>query len=180
MVPPAPMSMPASALSDRSDFNLPAVAMGAHMKSSARKVSSESAAYGGAMSMQVVDGRPMVRDFKEVDKEMKQEAGKDAVGRAKSLDFLKSSTVAYKGDAASAVKVVEDKTFYCNNGVWTDSNYVSKLQSTLKKVVFGSTAYFDLVRKNPGIAKYLSVGQKVILIFNGTAYEITAPETEQS
>jgi Ca-activated chloride channel family protein len=109
--------------------------------------------------------------------------GKDAVSVAKQMNALKSTTVAYSGGSGiggATVKVIEDKTFYSVDGVWTDSSYKADTKQALKKVSFGTDEYFDLVRKNPGIAKYLSVGQRVILMFKGTAYEITAPATQAS
>jgi hypothetical protein len=106
-----------------------------------------------------------------------QPTGKDAVDMSKQMNALKSTTVAYtgsKGLGAATVKVIEDKTFYSIEGVWTDSSYKADAKQAVKKISFGTDEYFVLVRKNPGIAKYLSVGQKVILVFKGTAYEITA------
>ena len=142
---------------------------------------SKASFFNAPKEMEVLDESPVIRDYREASAgAMDKVSGKDAVERSKKMNALKSSTVAYRSDAAAAaVKAVEDKTFYFANGVWTDSEYTAKLQSTLKKVAFGSDAYFDLIRKNPGISKYLSVGQRVILIFKGSAYEITASETQQ-
>jgi Ca-activated chloride channel family protein len=109
--------------------------------------------------------------------------GKDAVSMSKQMNALKLTTVAYTGSkelSGAAVKVIEDKTFYAVDGVWTDSSYKADAKQALKKVSFGTDEYFDLVRKNPGIAKYLSVGQRVILVFKGTAYEITAAAAQSS
>jgi Ca-activated chloride channel family protein len=128
-------------------------------------------------SIEIMDERPIMRDFREAP------TGQAAVNMSKQMNALKASTVAYsgaKGLAGSAIKVIEDKTFYTVNGVWTDSSYNADAKQTLKKVAFGTDEYFDLVRKNPGIGKYLSVGQRVILVFKGTAYEITAPAAQNS
>ncbi len=141
-----------------------------------------SVVYSGTpRQLAAADDSPMIRDYRE--KSLDKDSGKEAVFRSKKMNELKASTtVAYKGESAAsaAVKAVDDKTFYFVNGVWTDSDYSSKSSGTLKKVVFGSDAYFELIRKNPGIGKYLSVGQRVILMFKGSAYEITAAEAQQS
>ena len=142
----------------------------------------ESAGGGGDMYLRVAKASASVdertdSDFSSVT------TGKDAVTMSKQMNALKTTTVAYgggKGLGGAAVKIIEDKTFYSVDGVWTDSSYKGDAKQALKKVSFGTDEYFDLVRKNPGIAKYLSVGQRVILLFKGTAYEITAPGAQAS
>jgi hypothetical protein len=74
------------------------------------------------------------------------------------------------------VKNVEDKTFYLRDGVWTDSAYDEKTSAKPTEVAFGSKEYFDLI-KLPGIAKYLSVGKQLVLVFNGKSYRITYRES---
>ncbi len=129
------------------------------------------------MSGNMLDGRPIFHAHRALS------TGRDAVSMSKQMNALKATTVAYSGSkdlAGAAVKVIEDKTFYIVNGVWTDSSYNASDKLSVKKVAFGTREYFDLVRNNPGIGKYLSVGQRVILIFKGTAYEITAPGSDRS
>ena len=70
----------------------------------------------------------------------------------------------------SAIKHVKDKTFYLLDKVWVDSTHKKDAKTT--KVEFGSKAYFDLLKKEPNLAKYLSVGKHVIVCYKGTCYEI--------
>ena len=74
-------------------------------------------------------------------------------------------------DKEAGVKSVEDKTFYLSSGFWTDSTFDAK-SAKPQIISFGSKDYFDLIRSNPGISKYLSVGQQVILMYKGHCYKI--------
>ena len=137
----------------------------------------QGGAGGGDFNMRVAKASATIDEREDSDISAVS-TGKDAVTMSKQMNALKATTVAYsggKGLGGAAVKIIEDKTFYSVDGVWTDSSFKADAKQALKKVSFGTDEYFDLVRKNPGIAKYLSVGQRVILVFKGTAYEITAP-----
>ncbi len=72
--------------------------------------------------------------------------------------------------AGSTIKHVKDKTFYLLDKVWVDSTH--KKETKTKKVEFGSEAYFELLKKKPDLAKYLSIGKHVIICYKGTCYEI--------
>lgn len=69
------------------------------------------------------------------------------------------------------IKQVADRAFVYRNGIWVDTTYTD---STLKPVVitFLSDAYFELLKNNPGIAEYLSIGDHILLMINGVLYEI--------
>jgi Ca-activated chloride channel family protein len=103
-------------------------------------------------------------------------SGKKAVLRAKSVMALKDSEYLAdeKQSAASGVKTVADKTFYLQNGIWVDSAVNPDTTKKAKEIVFASKEYFDLIHSAPSIAKYLSVGQEVILQFKGQIYKILA------
>ncbi|MFH1422123.1 MAG: hypothetical protein ABIH42_05365, partial [Planctomycetota bacterium] len=69
------------------------------------------------------------------------------------------------------IKQVGEKTFYSTNGVWCDQEYNKEMKTT--KVKYMSDEYFELIAKSPKLAKFLSIGEKIIVVFEGTAYEIT-------
>lgn len=98
-------------------------------------------------------------------------AGKDAVRLAKKVDGMKMVAQLPSADKNSAVKTIDDKTFYLRDGVWTDASFDGKQK--LQTIAFGSKEYFDLVHKTPAIGKYLSAGRQLILVFNGQGYRIT-------
>jgi Ca-activated chloride channel family protein len=138
---------------------------------------------GGALQRSVampsVSMGAHVRDFREEESALrgslmnfdKPAAGKDAVIRAKKMDQLKVVAQLPANEKTSAVKTIEEKTFYLRDGVWTDASFDGKQK--LQTIAFGSKEYFDLAHNTPGIAKYLSAGRQLILLYNGIAYRIT-------
>jgi len=78
------------------------------------------------------------------------------------------------------VKYVGDKTFVLQENVWMDTAYdVDKMTTT--KVSFGSDNYFELLAARPEWGKYFALGTHVIVVLEGTAYEVVegeAPEVE--
>jgi Ca-activated chloride channel family protein len=68
------------------------------------------------------------------------------------------------------VRYKDDKTFYLKDKVWTDSLYVEG--SPVEEVEFNSVRYFELAAQKPGLARYLSVGPEVIVVFEGKNYKI--------
>jgi len=76
-------------------------------------------------------------------------------------------------DYAQQSRFVAGKTFFQTETGWIDSA-VQKLQNpTRVKLPFGSTEYFDFVKKNPNAAEWLALGQEVQFELNGTVYEVT-------
>ncbi len=78
------------------------------------------------------------------------------------------------------VKYVGDKTFVLQDDVWIDTAYdVDKMTTT--QISFGSDNYFELLAARPEWGKYFALGTHVIVVLEGTAYEVVegeAPEVE--
>jgi len=74
-------------------------------------------------------------------------------------------------DVAESIKTVEDKTFYLKSGIWTDSLYKDGKDKI--EVKFLSDKYFELLKTCPKLGKYLSIGNNVIVLFEGKAYHIS-------
>ncbi len=72
--------------------------------------------------------------------------------------------------ASERILYKDDKTFYLKDGVWTDSEY--KEGAPVETVKFNSDAFYKLIAEKPGIAKYLSAGTKMIVVFAGVNYRI--------
>lgn len=64
------------------------------------------------------------------------------------------------------------KTFYLTDGVWTDSAVTAEAAGGVVKVTFMSDEYFRLIQKNPTLAKLLSIGDNIVVEWNGTVYKI--------
>ena len=99
--------------------------------------------------------------------------GRDAVLQAKASQAFKSASVASAaGQLKQGVKTVEDKTFYLKDGIWVDSDYDAARSPKPEVITFGSARYFDLVKSVHGIAKYLSAGNEVVLVYKNHCYKI--------
>jgi len=75
-------------------------------------------------------------------------------------------------EQVTPLQAIGDKTFLLRNGVWIDTQF-DPSKMTTKKIEFGSDAYFALSANNPDWGKYLALGSRVIVVLNGTPYEIT-------
>jgi Ca-activated chloride channel family protein len=74
-------------------------------------------------------------------------------------------------EAAQVVRLVGSKTFLLQDGVWLDTTFDPSRMETVK-VGFGTDAYFDLLAARPEWGAYFALGSRVILVAEGTAYEI--------
>jgi hypothetical protein len=66
---------------------------------------------------------------------------------------------------------VNDKTFLLQDDVWVDTTFQSDTMTTTP-VVFLSDAYFALLDQSPLLGDYLALGERVIVVWEGVAYEI--------
>jgi Ca-activated chloride channel family protein len=72
---------------------------------------------------------------------------------------------------AAPVRYVGDKTFVLHEGIWTDTTFDPDRMEALP-VSFGSDDYFALVTARPDWGRYFSLGSHVIVVLEGTAYEV--------
>ncbi|UCC29437.1 MAG: VWA domain-containing protein, partial [Phycisphaerales bacterium] len=68
------------------------------------------------------------------------------------------------------------RTFYRIGDRWIDANYDEKVET--KKVEAFSEEYFQLIRKHPELAKCFALGERIIVVVDGAAYE-TVPSAEE-
>ncbi|GAB4516567.1 MAG: hypothetical protein OHK0046_22140 [Anaerolineae bacterium] len=73
--------------------------------------------------------------------------------------------------AYNALETINDKTFVNINGVWNDTTYTPDEMETTQ-VVFLSDAYFALLDEFPELADYFSLGDHLIVVLDGVAYEV--------
>lgn len=71
------------------------------------------------------------------------------------------------------LQTVGGKTFILQNGVWTDTTFEPDTMET-QKVVFLSDEYFALLDSQPALGEYFAIGEQVIVVLDGTAYQVTA------
>jgi Ca-activated chloride channel family protein len=79
-----------------------------------------------------------------------------------------------KESVSSAIKNAGGKTFYLREGVWTDSEF--KAGTSLPETVlkFGSDDYFALLKQKPRLAEFFSLGERVVVVFEGRIYRVNA------
>ena len=125
----------------------------------------------------LADRELMEQGVRVVEEKAKMDVGSGAVYQSKNLLAMQaplSKDVYYdasgKVQKVNEVMNVENKTFFNKNGLWVDSEYEGKME-TIKIEKF-SSAYFKILAKNPKIAKYLSLGDNVIVVLNHTVIEI--------
>lgn len=118
--------------------------------------------------------------FDSASRDLYMVRGKEAVGASKVTSGMKLSQSAPtapvidartdKRDETSLIKYVDNKTFYLKNGFWTDSEYEPEMKVINMK--YSSDEYFKLISQKPDIGKFLALGKKVILCYEGKCYKI--------
>jgi len=101
--------------------------------------------------------------------------GAQAVQMSKTQREQQERLSLYKEDNVrkDAVQRVADKTFYLIDGVWTDSEFKAESHLPETTLVFGSDAYFALLKQNPKLGSYFSLGERVVVVFEGRVYRVT-------
>lgn len=99
-------------------------------------------------------------------------AGAEAVQDAENREALRSAEKVREG--SEAVKYARDKAFVLRDGIWTDTTYDTSMETV--KVGFGSDDYFALIEAHPDWGHYFSVGQEVIVVLDGVAYQVSEGE----
>jgi Ca-activated chloride channel family protein len=95
--------------------------------------------------------------------------GAGAVEDAENREALRSTDKA--ADSSEQVKYAGDKVFVLREGIWTDTTYDSSMETV--KIGFGSEDYFALLAAHPEWGQYFSVGQELIVVLDGTAYQVS-------
>jgi Ca-activated chloride channel family protein len=99
----------------------------------------------------------------------RQVSGAGAVKMAAATQALKSEDLASQA-ASKLIRYKEDKTFFLKDGLWVDSTF--KEGGPTKEINLHSDEYFRLLVDKPGLAKYLAVGTKLIVCYEGVNYKI--------
>ena len=97
-------------------------------------------------------------------------AGAKAVADSQTRNELATSEVG-GGQEAAQLKTVANKTFVLRNGVWTDTTYDPDRMRP-SSLAFASPAYFRLLTEHPEWGKYLAVGEQVIVVLDGMAFQV--------
>ncbi|HET6762495.1 MAG TPA: hypothetical protein VFH27_02460, partial [Longimicrobiaceae bacterium] len=79
------------------------------------------------------------------------------------------------GTASAGVRRVGDKTFYLRDGVWTDAEVRAGTPLPVTEVESGSDAWLELVRREPRLARYFALGDRVAVVLDGRLYRTRPP-----
>jgi len=102
-------------------------------------------------------------------------SGQEAVEKAAGQGAMSQAEVAPSASQASGqrVRIVGSRTFVLNGGVWVDTSYDPQVMKPTP-VVFLSQDYFRLSQSRPEVAAALALGERVIVVVDGAAYEVVA------
>jgi Ca-activated chloride channel family protein len=76
--------------------------------------------------------------------------------------------------ASSVIRNVGGKTFYLRDEVWTDSEFKPGMTVPETVIKFGSEEYFTLLKQKRQLGDFFSLGEKVIVVFEGRIYKVIA------
>lgn len=72
-----------------------------------------------------------------------------------------------------AVRRVGGKTFYLIDNVWTDSEFKTESNLPETALTFASDEYFALLKQHPKLASFFSLGERVVVVFEGRVYRVS-------
>ena len=116
---------------------------------------------------------------------MRVSSGADAVQMSVQQNAMKENkslgNSARKKDAEEQVIVrntdsdrfVANRNFYRQGNIWIDSDFKSEQKLPETNLKFASDEYFDLVRREKGLAQYLAIGEEVVVVWKNRVYRVT-------
>src|SRR5436190_5076434 len=121
---------------------------------------------GGVSNMQVMTA-PKAADARAVTGSVAVQQSKRARAQ-QEMDRIEKDTA-----LVGVVKNVGNKTFYLRDGVWVDSEFKEDAKLPETKLSFSSDEYFDLLKRKPVLAQYFSLGEQIVLVFEGRVYRVS-------
>jgi Ca-activated chloride channel family protein len=79
-----------------------------------------------------------------------------------------------KATSSSVVRSVGNKTFYLRDDVWTDADFKAEARLPETTLVFGSDEYFALLKREPRLAGFFALGERVVVVYGGRVYRVNA------
>ncbi|MDT5296280.1 MAG: Ca-activated chloride channel, partial [Acidobacteriota bacterium] len=104
----------------------------------------------------------------------KAKTGEMAVRQSKRDRAQQEAVRTEDEQSPSAVRKVGEKTFYLREGVWVDSDFKAETKLPETALDFGSDAYFALLKREPQLARFFSLGERVVVVYNGRVYRVSS------
>ncbi|MFN2454220.1 MAG: VIT domain-containing protein [Pyrinomonadaceae bacterium] len=102
-----------------------------------------------------------------------QTTGAEAVQFSKDARAQQDAiTIEADTPAATTVRNIRGKIFYLRDGVWTDEEFKMNARLPEVKLVFGSDDYFALLKREPRLAEFFALGERVIVVFDSRVYRV--------
>lgn len=118
-----------------------------------------------------------------ISRTLKAESGADAVRLSVQQNSLQSNMMVGSGDKSvsngiflpegSENQFVANKNFIRDGNVWIDTSFEEAKGLPVRKLKFGSDAFFEFALNTPAAAEYLSLGKNVTFVLHGQVYRIT-------
>lgn len=101
-------------------------------------------------------------------------SGATAVELSRQKSELKDADKFMPAIAApdSILRQVAGKTFYLIDDIWTDSLFNENAKLPVLNLKFGSDEYFNLIGREPKLADYFALGQRVVVVWEGKVYRV--------
>jgi len=103
-------------------------------------------------------------------------SGEAAVAKSVAQEALRT-TDQVPTSAEAQVRQVSDRAFVLRDGIWIDTQF-DPSETPIETIAFGSGRYFQLARDHPSWGPCLALGEQVIIVEDGRAYHMGAPNGE--
>jgi len=100
-----------------------------------------------------------------------QTSGSQAVRMAQDIVQMKRAEQSASSTHAESIRQVGYKTFIIKDTHWVDTAFKDDMK--VEEIEYMSERYFELLKKNPEIGKFLAIHFNVTIVYNGKAYRIT-------
>ncbi len=119
--------------------------------------------------------------FRDYNAQPTEAAGAGAVQKAAGEGGISQAEVApgVSDISDQRIKIAGTHTFVFTDGKWIDTAFDPDKMKT-QRIVFLSPDYFALAQSRPDIGAALAIGDKLIVVIDGKAYEITAEGSPSS
>jgi Ca-activated chloride channel family protein len=116
------------------------------------------------------------REMPPPPKEAARATGEVAVQQSKR-DRAQQEVVRVENDPpSSAVRKVGEKTFYLRDGVWVDAEFKTEAKLPETALDFGGEEYFALLKREPQLARFFSLGERVVVVYKRRVYRVSSKQ----
>ena len=96
----------------------------------------------------------------------------DAAAAGASMAEANAAAPAQFAEEGVELRAIGDRAFLYRDGVWTETTFDPDTMETVR-VEFASEEYFALLAEHPDLAVAFALGDHVIALSDGVAYEVT-------